>query len=421
MRSSGKIHPAETNSEFSLIGKIIILLLLLQTVCLAQAPPLGTTSTFALFTSIGAIDNVGTTNIAGDMGTDAGAITGFPPGIVIGQVSVSDAATAQAAVDVEAAYNFITTVICDSVIGNVLGNNQTLTPNVYCIGTASTLNNTLILDGLGNSAALFVFKIDGALTTGAFANIVFINSASRGNVYWQINGLFSLGDHSVFGGTILANGAISLLDSSTLDGRGLSRAGAILLSNNLVLGCCGGSTLPVELLSFTAACENQIAVLKWTTVTETNNNFFTIERSLDAVRWENIGTIDAAGNSNTMKSYSFSDEEPFDEVSYYRLKQTDFDGMYSYKHIVTFESCGKNQEELTFYPNPSTGEINLLFKGDQNEFVSLSVFNSFGEEVYRSVKYQQEINLSEKNEGIYFLHLHLVSGDITKTVVIRNQ
>ena len=205
-------------------------------ISLGQSPPnLGAASSFALFTAVGAFSNIGeATYVIGDVGTNAGAFNAFPPGTVVGQIHVADATSAQAATDVDVAYSYLSGITCDSVIGTTLGNNQVLTPKVYCLGAASTLNGDLILDGQGDPDALFIFKIDGALSTSTFSNVVLINSASLCNVYWQINGAFSLGDSSVFRGTIVANGAISLLEGSSLLGKGLSRAGAIDLHNNYV-------------------------------------------------------------------------------------------------------------------------------------------------------------------------------------------
>lgn len=207
-------------------------------ISLGQAPTLGTAAPFALFTAAGAFNNVGaTTFVTGDVGTNVGAFNGFPPGTLVGTKHVTDAVSATAATDVDVAYNFLSGVTCGVVIGVTLGNNQVLTPNVYCIGAASTLNGDLILDGLGNPNALFIFKIDGALSTNAFSNVKLINSASICNVWWQINGaagLTGLGDSSVFRGTMLVNGAISLGQGSSLYGRALSRAGAISLLNNKV-------------------------------------------------------------------------------------------------------------------------------------------------------------------------------------------
>ena len=171
-----------------------------------QAPDLGTTSSFALFTAVGAFNNTGASLVNGDIGTNAGAFNGFPvPGTVIGQIHVADPTSAQAATDVAIAYGDLSAVPCGAVIGSTLGSNQILVPNVYCIGAAATLNGNLILDGQGDPNALFIIKIDGALATGTLSNVMLINSASICNVYWQINGEFDLGDGSIFRGTILAN------------------------------------------------------------------------------------------------------------------------------------------------------------------------------------------------------------------------
>jgi len=201
----------------------------------AQAPVLGATSGFALFTSDGAFSNVGNaTVVTGNVGNHVGQFTAFTPGTLIGQKHVADEVSTNAAIDVKTAYSDLFSLTCGEVIDTLLGTNQVLYPKVYCIGKASTLKGDLILDAQGDQNAVFVFKINGALSTATFSNVVLRNSASLNNVYWQIGGAFSLGDSSVFRGTIIADGAISLLEGSTLLGRGLSKAGAISLHNNVV-------------------------------------------------------------------------------------------------------------------------------------------------------------------------------------------
>jgi len=95
---------------------------------------------------------------------------------------------------------------------------------------------------------------------------------------------------------------------------------------------CGfnDGTLPIELLSFTPQIKADQIVLNWTTGTEINNDFFTIERSRDLYGWEVLGFVNGAGNSSVPLSYSFSDLRPLDGLAYYRLKQTDFDGKFEY-------------------------------------------------------------------------------------------
>lgn len=206
----------------------------------AQVPTLGTTSSYALYTAVGAFSNVGASNITGNVGTNVGAFTGFPPGTLVGQIHVADPASVQAAIDVDVAYSGLAATTCGMVIGTTLGNGQSLTPNVYCLGAASILNDTLILDGEGKPNSLFIFKIDGALSTNTFAYVELKGGASACNVYWQVNGAFSLEANAHFAGTVVANGAINLGPGSSLDGRGLTREGAISVSNATVdvPNCC---------------------------------------------------------------------------------------------------------------------------------------------------------------------------------------
>ena len=221
----------KNNFQYALIAVMLFLMLPLS---FGQAPNLGTASKFALFSCSGAFNNVGPTVVKGDIGTNVGAFSGFPPGVVNGQIHIADGVAAQAAADVATAYGSLSPIACGQVLGVGLGNAQMLTPNVYCTGAASTLNGALILDGQGNPNAVFIFKIGGALATGSFSSITLINGASFCNVYWQVNGAVTLGNSSVFRGTILANGAISLLLNASLFGRGLSTAGAISLNTNTV-------------------------------------------------------------------------------------------------------------------------------------------------------------------------------------------
>ncbi len=213
---------------------IAIISLVMSTVHFGQAPNLGAAGSFALFTSAGAFSNGGLTVVTGDIGTNVGAFSGFPPGVVIGNIHVADATTAQAAADLETAYAVLAGVTCGIVLTTTLGNGQVLAPNVYCLGGASVLNGDLILDGGGDPDAFFLFKIDGALSTNTLSRVILVDSASLCNVYWLINGAVALGETSVFRGNILANGAISLANEAMLLGRGLTKAGAIALENNVV-------------------------------------------------------------------------------------------------------------------------------------------------------------------------------------------
>lgn len=179
--------------------------------------------------------------------------------------------------------------------------------------------------------------------------------------------------------------------------------------------------LLIGMLSFNANCDNQNIVLKWTTATETNNDYYSIERSKDGINWQIAGTVNGAGNSNTMRNYSFTDTEPYNDISYYRLKQTDFDGKFKYFNMTAVKNCRENLVELDVYPNPANGMLNLFLKGDIDQIHSISIYNVLGKKIYNSEIYQSTIDLLDKPDGIYFIHFNLTSEIVIKKLVIEKQ
>lgn len=124
--------------------------------------------------------------------------------------------------------------------------------------------------------------------------------------------------------------------------------------------------LPVKLTQFDVYTKGNMIQLNWTTASELNNKSFDIERSTDGINWVKIGTVPSQslnGNSNTKLNYSFVDHYPADDINYYRLKQTDFDGQYEYSHISKTEF--RNSSPFQWYPNPTSGHIRI--KGMQKE------------------------------------------------------
>ncbi|AMR26236.1 hypothetical protein A0257_03420 [Hymenobacter psoromatis] len=197
------------------------------------APPLGAAASFALFTAVGEIKNAGPTIVNGNIGTNAGAFTGFPPGVVNnGSIYVATTYSTQAATDVQTAYQYFSDHIPCATPLAIYGGTPavTLIPGSYCVSGATTLAGTLILDAGGVANAKFYLRvIGGALTTAANSTVVLAGGATADNVYWQISGgAVNLGQNSTMQGTLLVDGAISMDEGTTLVGRGLSRAGAIL-------------------------------------------------------------------------------------------------------------------------------------------------------------------------------------------------
>ena len=105
-----------------------------------------------------------------------------------------------------------------------------------------------------------------------------------------------------------------------------------------------GSPLPIELTSWKGTCEGNEVKLSWTTATESNNDYFTIEKSRDALAWETIGEVDAVGNSISETQYGFNDDRT-DGLAYYRLSQTDNDGTNVVFDVIA-AGCDANSTEI---------------------------------------------------------------------------
>ncbi len=158
--------------------------------------------------------------------------------------------------------------------------------------------------------------------------------------------------------------------------------------------------LPIELFNFYLENLSNRIVINWQTLSEHNNAYFEIQKSANAKDFEKIGTVEAAGNSAELLMYSFVDVEK-NGVVYYRLKQVDFDGNYTYSQILSSENATKT----VFYPNPSNGSINLSIS---NENSTVSIVNSMGNVVYResfSDKGNYIIDLKNQANGVYWLEV----------------
>jgi len=197
------------------------------------APPLGATACFSLFATTGAVANTGVSTFTGDIGSNSTtAPTGFVAANVTGTIHlVADSATAQAASDLALAYTYLDTMPVDIqlMFPAQFGNNLVLTPHTYLLDAATTLIDTVVLNAQGNANAVFVIKINGALSTSVNSRVKLINGTQSNNVYWKVEGAVSINDNSTFVGTVIVNnGALGSLNTGVnLKGRLLTTNGAI--------------------------------------------------------------------------------------------------------------------------------------------------------------------------------------------------
>ena len=201
------------------------------------SPDFGTASNFALFSISGAVSNVASSNVNGDVGANTGAIAGFgSPSIFTGTIHSADALTTTASTDLVTAYNLLmASVATNSSHAPAFGSGETLVSGVYTIGGAGSVAGNLTLDAQGNPDAVFIFKIGGAFTTGAGTNVMLTNGTAISNVFWIADGAIAMAANTTMCGTLISNnGAVSMGDQGFLYGRLYTTTGAISIYGTTV-------------------------------------------------------------------------------------------------------------------------------------------------------------------------------------------
>ncbi len=256
------------------------------------------------------------------------------------------------------------------------------------IPCAYTVNNGVSVQttGVYNATPACVLEYIIADDQG---NIVGIESSPN------FSGLLNGGAYEIY--------AISSSASTPLSGLSLGQNisnlnGCFEISDYIGVIVCDPVALPIELVYFNAELNLNGAVdVSWITSSERNNDFFTVYRSRNGYDWDEVARINGAGNSNTILTYTFIDEEPHSGFSYYKLKQTDFDGDVSFSDT---ESVYRNSDErgVLFYPNPSSGNVTFNVEGKKRVIL---IYSTDGKLVNR-LELQGEIKV-RLHPGFYHI------------------
>ncbi len=266
------------------------------------APSLGTAQSFAVL-GASTVTNTGPSVITGDLGVSPGtAVTGFPPGTVVGGATYpADAVALQAQADNTTAYNVLAGEACNTTYGvpSDIGG-LTLVSGVYCFASSAGLTGTVTLDAQGNPNAVFIFKIASTLITASDSRVLLVNGASPCNVFWQVGSSATLGTRTDFVGNILALTSITLNTNAILSGRALAQNGAVTLdSNTVAVSSCGGTTIVPPTLNKSFSSDN-IAAGGNSTLTITLSNTDGNAASLTAPLTDTLPTgvvISSAGST----------------------------------------------------------------------------------------------------------------------------
>ena len=233
------------------------------------------------------------------------------------------------------------------------------------------------------------------VTPGSVYTYMFtFTTAADGGAYVYVQNVGSAITDSYTGGAAYNNGNLTNTNVATYD--------------DLFEIYCASTALPVEFTNFSARkTDRRTAELTWTTVTEMNNDHFTIERSTNGSHWEALAQIDGAGFSYAPINYTFNDYGNQQNTSYYRIKQTDFDGAISYSEIRIVDFGHSEQDALLVYPSPT--EKCLQLRGEHLQTEELRFTDSQGTDIRSHLRIDAStsqnvlIDVSELTPGIYFV------------------
>ena len=291
----------------------------------------------------------------------------------------------------------------------------------YIAGNPTTISNSLL--NLDHISTKEYWKLDNINHSGDIAVQLFWESGNY-------SGIYSINPADLK----IARTAISL----TTDGKWKAEERNTITNGNPAMGTIqstitlsdsnlftfGSATtinpLPVKLLSFTGNSTPKGNVLNWTTASEENNQFFCIQRSNNGNQFSPIGVVNGHGTSTNLQNYSYTDSSLSINVVYYRLKQTDNDGKYTYSPIIRIVSANRDIQEVIIYPNPSNvGDIHII---TTSTIQSFRIYNLLGKTVFEGhpTAENTEYLFTPSASGIYFIQAIATDGKIITKRLIKN-
>jgi hypothetical protein len=302
--------------------------------------------------------------------------------------------------------------------------------------TAVAGGNDLGLDDISFNVCQSKITVNGPAvgTEGSTVSPTYtITDASQTNtVYqWQVSRNAGITFTNITGGTIIYTNGVATLsyditnvssDLSQPNANGniyrlvvaASRGGLITPDchyfNDYILVVAEGGPTPVKLTSFNGDYSNGVARLNWQTSQELNNDRFELYRSFDGNNFELATSIAGAGNSSVPKNYTYQDHINLDGNVYYKLKQVDIDGKFSFSNIIKLSS---NDAKASFkiYPNPVVNNFAASFSAPKSGVATLLIRNTSGQTVYKKslsiVKGDNTVSIGAQqfSTGMYYINI----------------
>jgi hypothetical protein len=189
-------------------------------------------------------------------------------------------------------------------------------------------------------------------------------------------------------------------------------------------GVNSNSPLPVELISFSGTCTEKGTELAWQTASESNNDYFLVQRSRDGINWEDLTTVSGNGNSTQMIDYNWLDGTGFGGM-YYRLTQVDFNGD-RYEKQAIFVNCESESTKLNVYPNPTQAAFTVEINSTKEvESATISIIDVTGKAlVHRNVEIHTGVNSfyfgDQLESGTYLIRVSTAGEMQTLRLVVKN-
>ncbi len=282
------------------------------------------------------------------------------------------------------------------------------------------------------------FPLSSPLNAGQLRTFCYTFTAVNSTVTLGLIGTFrgcGSGNVSSFNWTLQSNSCGAILQSGTLSNltmTGLGTGQTYTFCYTLAPACLmlnqwpyfvGAAPLPITLLSFTATAEKNTVELNWVTGSEENNEWFEIERSGNGETFESIHRIPGAGTTSETRSYFDVDDSPLIGTNYYRLKQTDSDGKYSYSPIVAAKV--NDQDIIALTPNPANDKVSVKFISEEEGDFEFSIMNSKGHVTHaEKIHFDKGLNrinkdISSLSSGLYLIRVNNASLSYYKKLIIH--
>ena len=183
--------------------------------------------------------------------------------------------------------------------------------------------------------------------------------------------------------------------------------------------------LPIELVSFTAQCDGRSSLVEWTTATEKNNDYFSLERSDDAVNFTEIARVAGAGNSIEPIDYAYTDYGIHGGDNYYRLVQVDYDGTRTASEVIVANCIEPEvgEPDVQAYPNPFSNDLTVVLDNFGNRAATIEVYDMLGKLIYTNKvaapqnSYETILNLSNLPPAAYTVRVSTTDFVINRNVV----